>query len=494
MASTTSQPDILLFFSDQHHGQYCGYAGHAEVQTPNIDRLASEGTAFETAYTPCPLCVPARSSLLTGQFPSHNGVYGNSHIVRSDQATFLHALVAQGYETVLCGRMHFKGPDQRHGFTKRLLGDITAMYAGGVDGGDFFAETFGMKGCMDLTGAGDSPVLAYDRAVIETAAEYLRQDHSKPQCVVVGTYGPHFPYIAPLQFFEMYHGRIAAPGSWNPEGTDPNPIVEAKRQRRRISPQTGKEEDVTTETMLAARAAYFGMITEQDRHVGTVRDCWQQYLQRTGREGVFIYTSDHGDTCGEHGIFGKQTFYEGSCRIPLVFEGIGIPAGKRLAAPVSLMDVGPTICDVAGAEKPPAQDGASLQGLIGNAADKPDRTVISEWTQRFENNTVPARMIRSAQWKLMCFHHPDIPDLLFDLINDPGEMENCAEDHPDVVSKLKTMLENGWEPERVIADFEEKGEHQKLLGQWSRAASPIEAESEVWGVPEAAKKPPQLTL
>jgi choline-sulfatase len=107
----SQKPDILFFFSDQHHGLYSGYAGHPVVNTPNLDRLVEEGTAFDMAYTSCPLCVPARSSMLTGQYPSKNGVFNNAHILRSDQAPFIHSLVAEGYETVLCGRMHFMGAD-----------------------------------------------------------------------------------------------------------------------------------------------------------------------------------------------------------------------------------------------------------------------------------------------------------------------------------------------------------------------------------------------
>jgi choline-sulfatase len=157
-----------------------------------MDALAKSGTVFDAAYTSFPLCVPARISFMTGQLSHRNGFIDNGGAIPEDHATFIHAVAAEGYETVLCGRMHFLGADQRHGFTKRIAGDITPLYQGMFDKGGW--------GCyhrtnndqyFDVVGGGDSPVLAYDREVIAAAIDYLSKDHKKPQCIVVGTYGPH---------------------------------------------------------------------------------------------------------------------------------------------------------------------------------------------------------------------------------------------------------------------------------------------------------------
>lgn len=120
--------DILLFISDQHSWLQQGYAGDPLIRTPNLDRIASEGTAMQNASTPYPVCVPARMAMLTGQLASRCGVMSNMAALDSNRATFAHCLNTAGYETVLCGRMHFVGPDQRHGFSKRIAGDITAIY------------------------------------------------------------------------------------------------------------------------------------------------------------------------------------------------------------------------------------------------------------------------------------------------------------------------------------------------------------------------------
>ena len=117
-------PDILLFISDQHAPQYQA-DGQMPVDTPNLAALREQGTAFDAAYTPCPLCVPARMAMLSGLAPHHTGIFTNNDTLPQTTPTFLHAMAAAGYETVLVGRMHFIGPDQRHGFTRRVAPDFT---------------------------------------------------------------------------------------------------------------------------------------------------------------------------------------------------------------------------------------------------------------------------------------------------------------------------------------------------------------------------------
>ena len=155
------------------------------------------------AYTACPLCVPARASMISGQLPSNNGVLFNFNAISSDCATFLHSLTVSGYETVLCGRMHFVGPDQRHGYAKRIAKERTPVFHNNPP--KTKAETekkskvtgFDENGSLYYMGGGDSPVLAYDRYVVDEALDYLSQEHERPQFITVGTYGPHFPYVAP---------------------------------------------------------------------------------------------------------------------------------------------------------------------------------------------------------------------------------------------------------------------------------------------------------
>ncbi|MFP4027973.1 MAG: sulfatase-like hydrolase/transferase [Candidatus Brocadiia bacterium] len=492
-----SQPDILFVFSDQHNAHYCGFDGHEVVNTPNLDRIAARGTVFDAAYTACPLCVPGRSAMLTGQLPSHTGIYTNGGIIPSGQATFLHSLSGRGYETVLCGRMHFKGPDQRHGFTKRIMGDITMLGNGrfgewkktlGVYGQG--SIRLGMGGCVDIMGGGNSPVLEYDRAVIEAALRYLEQEHEKPQCIVVGTYGPHFPYVAPPELYRRYCDQVGVPGSWRDEGDTDHPMTEQKKQRTRTDPETGEKVPVTEDDVLAARAAYFGTITQLDRQIGEIRDMWGSYLERNGRAGIFIYSSDHGDTCGEHGIFGKQTFFEGSAAIPLVFEGAGVPENREVSSPASIMDIGLTLCDITDATPPPAQNGTSLSPCFRDNDAQKDRHVLSEWIQSRGDQLAPGRMVRRGRWKYVSFAHSDCNGLLFDVIADPEEVCDVSEEHPDLVEELTVLLKENWDVSHIVQRHKERNEQRSVIGH--APSNPLIPWDEQWTVPECARNLPEV--
>jgi choline-sulfatase len=463
------RPDILVFISDQHAGRYGGFAGDQLVRTPNLDRIAANGTAFDAAYTSCPLCVPARVSMLTGQLPSKTGIYTNHGAIASDQATFLHAIAAEGYETVLCGRMHFVGDDQRHGFTKRIMGDFTPLYWGRgslrrLDLGRFKGTT-DEKGCLKLVGKGNSPVLEYDRAVISAALEYLQADHEKPQCVVVGTYAPHCPLVAPPELFDYYREHVALP------------VTVKNELNYRHSVLVHREQNAAAELVLNARAAYFGMITNLDRQIGAVREAWREYLQRNNRKGVFVYLSDHGEQVGERKMYGKQTFFENSAQIPLMFEGDGIKANHRVAGAVSIMDMGPTLCEMAGAALLPEQDGKSLVKQVFAGADELDRYVYSEFIEQdVAGRFIPGRMVRQGNWKLISYHAHEDEDLLFDIVNDPDELCNIAGQFPDQAAKLKTLLTKEWNISQIIKTHQRKLANVPILTKWGQNSGVTEAE------------------
>ena len=477
-----NKPDILLFFSDQHNAMYTGFAGNQIVRTPNLDKLAQTGTVFDAAYTSCPLCVPARSSMLTGHLPSKTGIFTNAGTIPSDQATFITMLAAEGYETVLCGRMHFVGEDQRHGFTKRIMGEITPLYwgRGGQKREDLgpYRGTLGMGHCLDIIGGGTSPVLEYDKAVIDAAAAYLQEKHEKPQCLVVGTYAPHFTYVCPPHLFDYYKEKVDMPATMQHDSSPLHPVV-AKKEKR-----------VGDTIVKYARAAYYGMIENLDCQIGRVKDAWDSYRQTYNRKGVFIYMSDHGDQAGERYIFGKQTFYEGSSRIPLVFEGEGVMSGKRHKDPVSIMDIGPTVCEIVGCDAPPYQDGKSIWQQIHGGVDDPQRYVISEYVDNHSGHRVPGRMVRYGKWKLISYHTHEEHDELFDLEHDPNEQVNLAPKLPEIKQTLRKMLENDWVPEAIIKNFEIKAEHHAILAKWGAVVETPEPER--WEVPGYARALPTV--
>ena len=387
-------PDILLFISDQHAPQYQA-GGQMPVDTPNLAALQEQGTAFDAAYTPCPLCVPARMAMLSGLSPYHTGIFTNNDTLPQTTPTFLHAMAAAGYETVLVGRMHFIGPDQRHGFTRRVAPDFTN--SGWVRPQktleqDFgvHTQTMGYKWCIDVVGGGASPVVCYDDMVLDALEQYLAQPHSKPQLIVVGTYGPHFPYVAPPELFLKYLKTAQLPATW--QGNEPW----LNAQQRNL-----QEPNTRAEIVLACQAAYKGLVEHTDGLIGRARAAFDVFTQNRGTPALFGYFSDHGDTVGEHGIYGKKSFFEKSVRIPMVFAGSGVAAGQRITAPVSLLDLGPTVCDWAGADPLPEPDGQSLVAVLRGESADADRTVWSEIVDKLPQGGVLGQRVGRLRQLLM---------------------------------------------------------------------------------------------
>lgn len=475
-----TRPDILLFLSDQHHAGYAGYAGHAIVRTPNLDRLAAEGTAMRSAYTSAPICVASRMSMLTGRMPEKTGVYTNEGAIGGDQTTFLHGIAAAGYETVLCGRMHFLGEDQRHGFTRRIMGDLTPLFWGryGAARSDLGPYVGTMAGqSLKIIGGGTSPVLEYDKAVIEAALNYLDQDHDKPQCIVVGTYGPHHTFVAPPELYAYYKEKADIPASYI--SRDEHPILSGMRKP-----------GLTEEVLLKLRAAYFGMIETIDRQVGEVREAWDRYLTRRERKGVFVYMSDHGEQAGEHGLIGKSTFYEGSAKIPVVAAGDGIAAGQAVYEPVSIMDIGPTLCDFAGAPTPPRPDGISLKNRLAGNGEQADRMIVSEFMYFQEEEMVPGRMLRQGKWKYMEYCGCENSSQLFNLAEDPQELTNVYAQESEVAARFREHLRDTWPVTAIMEHYRERREHHELLAQWGKAVDVPEPER--WVVTESATRLPVI--
>ena len=438
--------------SDQHNATIMESAGDRHISTPNMTRLAREGVEYTYAYTPCPLCVPARMAFLTGQLPSKTGIFGNANVLSSEQATIAHCMGAEGYETVLCGRMHFREQDQLHGFIKRPIGDFTPCHGG--RGGELRDDLGPYAGTptgnvTKLYGGGTSPVLEYDRAVTKAAVEYLAQPHDRPIFMIVGIYGPHHTFVAPPELYRKYHELIDPPASHSVESFDLHPCVASSRK------------DFTKDEIHCLRAAYYGMIEHVDGLVGEVKEAWDRHLARSGRTGLFCYTSDHGDMAGEKGLWFKQLFYEESARIPLIFTGAGVAKGGTVDTPVSLLDLTPTLCELAGATFPPDQDGVSLVPSLRSGKGDPERYVISEVLY----NGL-ARMIRYRNWKLISYVGKEEEDQLFDLAADPGEYTNVIGAHLEIAEKMKSMVAEPWNPDEIMKDQQRRSKHLKILAKW----------------------------
>ncbi len=475
--------DILLYISDQHAWQQQGYAGDPLIRTPNLDRIAAEGTVMQNACTSYPVCVPARMSMLSGQLASRCGVMSNMMALDSNRATFAHCLNAAGYETVLCGRMHFVGHDQRHGFSKRVAGEMTAIYhnrpskAFAFERGVHDKTPQGGPSCLSIIGGGDSPTLAYDRYVVGQAEQYLEQTYEKPQFLCVGTYGPHHPYVAPKELYEYYYDKVTIPEK--SFGYQEHPAIKGRILQ-----------DKDPEVVRAVRAAYYGMVEFEDQQIGKVYDAFLKYLRRTGHEGIFIYVSDHGEHAGYRGYYGKSTFYDPSVHIPMIFAGSGIPKGKRFSGAVSLMDICPTLCEMGGAPLPPKLDGVSLLPQLKGGPEDKERMVICEAggeirirTQEFSYG----QMVRQGQYKFIHYDGYEEDDILFDTKADPDESVNVIAKHGELAEAMRKRLrENCPSGELVRQKAEDFNENLKILGRCD-----LDCPEERWHAPESARHYPE---
>lgn len=450
--------DLLVFISDQHSPLWSGFAG-GKADTPVLEEVCSSGTSFSQCYTSCPLCVPARMSMLSGKLPSKNGVMTNLDALPDIMPTFLHPFVEAGYETVLIGRMHFVGKDQRHGFTKRLAKDITPVSWNRPlekikEERGVFNGTYDARGCVKVIGGGETPVVNYDEMVIQTALDYLNQDHEKPQLIVVGTYAPHFPYVAPAELYKKYLTRVSLPAMFHETPDYFNPVLE---NRKNI---------VDEETALKAQAAYLALIEYTDQKVGQVRAAFREFTKKRGSQPLFCYLSDHGDQVGERDIFGKCTFFEAAAKIPMMFEGEGIPAGKQVEEVAGIMDLGPTLCSWAGLDPIPAQDGVNLLPMMEGSVAK--RMVVSEILENVDGKLYYGLMLRRKNWKYIVYSGYEDKDILFDLECDPGETDNVINKHPVEAEAFRDYYKANFDGAAIEKEQKERAQAAKWMAAWEK--------------------------
>ena len=468
------QPNIILILSDQHNPAVAGYEGDAFVRTPNLDRLAAAGVQLRNGYCGSPLCVPSRVSMLTSLLPSRTGVLCNNQSLYSDIPTFVHSLTLAGYDTVLAGRMHFVGPDQRHGYTERLVGDITAVRLGAANPtfGDWGATTGQSYAAVERSGPGHSTIIEYDRAVTAGAVSWLRQCRGEaPYFLTVGYYGPHCPYVCPRPEFERYLDAVPPPNCPAGFAERVHPAIRKWLENRGML-------DPDPEAVRWARAAYYGLVELLDGYVGEV-------LAAAGAAGglentLVIYASDHGDMIGHNGLFWKSNFYEGSVRVPVVFSWPGmVPGGRTLTELTSLLDLGPTLCDLTGAPELPETDGRSLwPALTGAGTLDPDRAVVSMLGD--VKGDSPVAMIRKGPWKLVSFHGYDRVQL-FHLDRDPNEQHDLGQssDCAGVRDELLGELNRVWDGAEAAAQVGQAQRRAQMIIKWNRHVPPP-ADEEFW--------------
>ncbi len=396
--------------------------GNPVTRAPAMSRLAETGVVFDAAYTASPLCAPARASLLTGMLPSRTGVYDNAAEFASQLPTFAHYLRSAGYRTVLAGKMHYCGPDQLHGFEERLTTDIYPADYGWTpdwDRPDARPSWYhDMSSVLDAGPCLRSNQLDFDDEVAFAAERslyaHIRSRDGRPFCYVVSFSHPHDPFTIPRTWWDLYRDAdIPMPRTGSAEAAQTALHPHEQRLRAACAADAAT---ISDRHIRAARRAYYGAISYVDDHIGRLLSL----LEETGRlqNTIVIITSDHGEMLGERGAWYKMSFYEGSARVPLIICAPALFATGRVAAPVSTMDLLPTLVGM-------ARDGdlsclvGTLDGrsLLPHLRGEPDRDeVVAEYLA--EGAVAPIVMIRKERYKFI--HSPSDPDQLFDLSRRSG--------------------------------------------------------------------------
>ena len=440
----SASPNILFIVADQLSAPFLSAYGHPLVKTPHIDALASRGVVFENAYSPSPLCAPARAALMSGLLPSNSGVYDNAAEFASAIPTFAHYLRLQGYRTCLSGKMHFVGPDQLHGFEVRLTTDIYPADFGWtpdwskpqkrIDWWYHNMTSVKQAGIAEITNQ-----LEYDDEVAFLAVrrifDHARYGEGAPFCFTVSFTHPHDPYAARQEFWNLYRDddidmpRVA-----------PIPYDALDPHSRRLYDVSAIDEyEITEADIRSSRHGYYANISYVDSLIGQLLDALTtcNFAENT----IVALSSDHGDFLGERGLWYKMSFLEHSARVPLIISGQKDFAARRVRQPVTLADVLPTFCDIATAGEAVLArpvDGRSLYPLLRGVADDLEATCFGEYLA--EGATAPIYMARRGRWKFI--HSPADPDQLFDLERDPDELDDLAKKpgHAGIAGKLRSEI------------------------------------------------------
>lgn len=455
-----SQPNILLVMADQLTAMALRAYGNRVCLTPEIDRLAAGGTVFENAYCTYPLCAPSRFSLMSGRLPSRIGAFDNAAEFPAAVPTIAHYLRDAGYYTCISGKMHFVGPDQHHGYEDRLTTEIypadfswvpPVTYdempdpaqpaksgpAPGVSSVETIADAGPLARCMQVD---------YDDEVARRATQHIfdwrRYGDGRPLFMTVSFTQPHDPYVTTADYWTLYtDAAMDAPR------VPPLPLADMDPHSRGLFHHYGLDRfDVTEAVCRRARRGYYAMISYVDRKLGELRAT----LDAAGiaSETVIIFTSDHGDMIGERGLWFKKTLFDPAITVPLIMHRPGQAALRRVSAPVSLVDILPTLVELAtGSESGIVTDHEGTSLLPLTARDQPDRIVRAE---HLDGATLAPRvMLRRGHHKIVASEA--YPVQLYDLRNDPGETANLAglPGYAEIQAGLQGHLNQSWDLPRL---------------------------------------------
>ncbi len=426
LSGASKPPNFVILLTDDQRFDTIRALGNREVSTPDMDRLAARGVTFTQACTQGGLtgaiCMPSRAQIMTGRnvFQVHRGIVDRQNAPDPALVTFPEHLRKNGYTTFHTGKWH-NGP----ALFQRSFSSGSNIFLGGMsDQLKVLVHDYDPSGEYAKeharTGEKFSSELFADAAI-----GFLREhDKSRPFVLDVAFTSPHDPRMAPKPFSEMYSpGQVSLPRNFLPQHPFDNGELKVRDELLAPFPRTEAE-------IRRHIAAYYAMVSEVDAQIGRVLDALEQ--SREAGSTYVIFAGDNGLAVGQHGLLGKQNLYDHSLRVPLVITGPGIRKGEHNASLCHLMDIAPTVCDLAGYPLASVTDGLSLAQAAKSGKMLERDAVISAYRDA-------QRALRTREWKLIVYSVGGVETAqLFNLKDDPLEMRNLAA-APEHAGRVREM-------------------------------------------------------
>ncbi|MBS7807288.1 sulfatase-like hydrolase/transferase [Variovorax sp. PCZ-1] len=458
---STQRTNTLILLTDEQDAQALSCAGHPFVKTPHMDALAARGTRFTNAFTPSPICVPARASLATGRWVHNIGYWDNAMGYDGRVPGWGHALIDAGQRVASIGKLHYVNDTAPTGFTEQHDPLHLAEGVGQVWGSvrNPLPEQPRPSRLFDQLGSGESSYNRYDVASATQAAQWLRERGSEtdapPWTLFVGFVAPHFPLVVPQKYIDQIDiARIPVPRLHPDSGVPRHPWVQRHADFSNADAELG-----APERRRYALACYYALVNFIDEQIGHVL----QALAATGQQETtrVILSSDHGDNQGVRGMWNKSTLYREATNIPMIIAGPGVPEGVVRTTNVNLIDIAPTVLDTAGLTPDASLPGESLIALA-QKPDDPQRIGFSEY--HAVGSPSAAYMLRQGDWAYHYYvgYEPE----LFDLRSDPGQTTNIAQQsqHATALALFEAKLRQLLDPEGI--DKTAKADQDQLIARF----------------------------
>jgi choline-sulfatase len=454
--------NLLIIMVDEMSAKTVGCYGHPIVKTPNIDRLAERGVRFTNAYATSPICVPARASFATGQYPHRTGYWDNVFAYDGRVKGWGHRLQETGHRFTTIGKLHYLDAAVPTGIDEQIL----PMHLFG--GGDIFGleredppERPQSSALAAEVATGDSGYTRYDKQITELTEDWLRdragEQGNKPWVTFTSYIAPHFPLTVPQPYLDLYaDAEIELLGK--------SLVTDGALGRWwRLFRNGYNFDDYFRDDTHRKEALrhYYALCSFADDNVGRVLRALEASAEADRTRILFL--SDHGDNLGARGLWGKSTMYEESVKVPMILAGPGIPEGEVCGTPVALVDAYPTVLDAVGIA-PSAQDRA-LPGRsllrIATEADDADRQVFAE----YHASCAPTGLMMLRRGRYKYIHYTGYGDQLFDLEADPEEIEDLAgyATLAPVVKRFQAALRAICDPQEV--DRRAKADQRRRLAE-----------------------------